>query len=113
VTVVPRDGTALSAALRLPPLARLSDRQGLSPAYRPCRLPIAAWACCCLVALSHVHIKLFVSLMPRPAAARPPLSIFQPRQPFLHILLYPLVGMATAQANGRGNVGDRHPVGQE
>ena len=39
--------------------------------------------------------------------------LFQPLQSFLHKPLYPLVGMATAHADCRGNVGDRHPVSQE
>ena len=31
----------------------------------------------------------------------------------LHKSLHPLVDMATAHADRRGNVGDRHPVSQE
>jgi hypothetical protein len=66
-----------------------------------------------MVALSYIHIKLFVWRLQRPVAAPPSWFIFQTRQPFLHKLLYPLVGMATAQAHCRRNVGDRHPVSQE
>ena len=39
--------------------------------------------------------------------------IVQTCKPFLHKPLYPLVAMLTAQANGRGSIGDGHPVSQE
>jgi len=39
--------------------------------------------------------------------------IFQPRQSLLYKALDPLVGMATAHADGRSTIGDRHPVSEE
>ena len=66
------------------------------------------------LALSHVYIVLIPQVRwQRSEAAPTPWFIFQPLHSFLHKPLYPLVGMATAQANRRGNVGDRHPVSQE
>ena len=55
----------------------------------------------------------FLWWLRRPAAAPPSWFIVQPRQPFLHKPLYPLVGMVPAQAHGRRNGGDRYPVRQE
>ena len=66
-----------------------------------------------LVSLSHIHIALCLGRLQRLTAAPPSWFIFQPRQPFLHKPLYPLVGMVPAQANGRRNGGNRHPLSQE
>ena len=37
----------------------------------------------------------------------------EPLETFLHKPVYPLIGMTTAQAHGRGSLGDRHAVRQE
>jgi hypothetical protein len=50
---------------------------------------------------------------PRLAAALPSWFIFQPRQALLHKPLYPLIGMATADAYRRGNIGNGDAVSQE
>jgi hypothetical protein len=39
--------------------------------------------------------------------------IGQPRQPYLHKPLYPLVAMVPAQAHSRRNGGNRHSLSQE
>ncbi len=69
-----------------------------------------------LLTLSPIQV---VGLLPQVRRQRPESavrswrSLSQPLQSFLHKPLYPLVGMATAHADCRGNVGDRHPVSQE
>jgi len=45
--------------------------------------------------------------------APPSWFLLQPFQSRLYKPLYPLVGMATAQTNRGGNVGNRHTISQE
>src|SRR4029453_13643221 len=70
---------------------------------------------CLLSALAALQV---VGLLPQVRRQRlnpaiMPWFIVQPLQSFLHKPLYPLVGMATAQAPRGGSVSDRHAVNQE
>src|SRR5712691_450643 len=80
----------------------------------PCSIPSSPPTAPALRALAHVHIELLPQVR-REQLASAPSSWFlcQPCESFLHKPPYPLVGMTTAEANGRSSIGDRHPVSQE
>jgi hypothetical protein len=68
--------------------------------------------CCAGGSCEHV-IQPYQGILARHRPMAAPWFVDEPLQSFLHKPLYPLIGMATAQANSGSSIGDRHPVSQE